>query len=329
MAEDNKTTVKTDQAKTNSEPKTEGLETTTTHDGDIAINKAPAVETSPEPIAETAPALADPIMPAAAPAPTTEPATPSTGMPPSPPMEPPVVLSEADITGKKEPESQEDLSDQIEVLTGEVQALEAKIEKLTSGVAGSPESQSDKKPDTLKMEPQPAISKDTKEMDKSLEMPEKKTDETLPSAVSETGKPVNDIYSKLSTGNTKAPDDNHKDLNDDATIDEGGSGVGTIGGVLTVFGLIALIFLLVSPLLKDIFGPTTWEAIKAIAWPTATISLVLGFILSLFSKAKTVMKLLGFLLALVSVVMLLAVLDYGSLLGPLSSMLDPIASFYR
>lgn len=335
------------QAKTE-EPKNtaiNGAETTTANDGSLAINQN-----------SQAPKAADTV----APAPKTELPKPEaspvleTPAAPTPAPDSPVVVSEADVAAaEKENDPHESLGEQIEVLTGEVQALEAKIEKLTSGVGetaveppvvkkdgetvlSTPPAEPPKDEEAAPVEAPPAPEKPVEpEVQKAPEPapappPVAPPAATIPTSnTSQPAKPVNDIYTKILSGpQGQTPPQDHKDLNDEATIEEGTSGVGTIGEVLIVFGLIALLGLLASPFLKATLG-SNWEAVKSIGWPTATISLGLGFILFLFNKGRAMFKLFAFVMLLISVVMLLAVFDYTSMLGPLSSFLDPIASFYK
>ncbi len=325
----------------------DSLETTTTNDGSIAVNQIVTPKTD-EPVKPT-----DPVVEEAKPAkvPATEPAKSPVGtedvMVQTPTPEVPVVVSEADVAAaQKENDPHESLSEQIEVLTGEVQALEAKIEKLTSGV-GEPTPTVMPVPEAPLSTPptEPVKAEEPTEVPKSDDaLPEKKEDGPIPAtapveaavtstatpAVREGAKPINDIYDKILAAphQNEAPAEQHKDLNDDATIEEGSTGLGTIGEVLVVFGLIALLILVASPFFKSTLG-TNWEALKSIGWPTASISLALGFILFLFNKGRVIFKIFALILLIVAAVMTAAVFNYGSMLGPLSGLLDPIASFYK
>jgi hypothetical protein len=316
------------------------LETTTANDGSLAINQASSAEEKPT---EDAPkADAKPIADAAAPAEDSLIQTPT-----APASDAPVVVSDADVAAvEKEADPHQSLAEQIEVLTGEVQALEAKIEKLTSGVneAAPPTATSEVAPVPAAPEPETANSSVPTETaqvttpsteEKKIESPippvapEASTPATVTSAPA-AATPVNDIYSKILSGpNGQSPEPTkHKDLNDDATIEEGTSGIGTIGEVLIVFGLIAFLILAASPFFKSTIGGN-WEALKSIGWPTATISLALGFLLFLFNKGRVVFKVLALLLTIVAAIMTAAVFDYGSMIGPLATLLGPIASFYK
>jgi hypothetical protein len=315
-----------DKPKEDTGKRVNGDETTTANDGDLAINK------TPEPSGATA--VTD------APAPTDVNIKPAD--------ESPVVLSEADIAAaQKENDPHESLGEQIEVLTGEVQALEAKIEKLTSGVgdAASPattptppiaksseETVVSTPPAVQPANPEPLVAPPVVETPKAPVKTETppivKKDEPKPS-IDQPAKPVNDIYSKvIGSSQGKTPPADHKDLNDEASIDEGTTGIGTIGEVLIVFGIISLLVLFASPFFKTTLAGN-WEAVKSIGWPTAAISLVLGFLLFLFNRGRAGLKFLAFILFILAAVMTLLVFDYGSLLGPLAPMLEPIASFYK
>ncbi len=256
----------------------------------------------------------------------------------------PVVVSDADVAAvEKENDPHASLAEQIEVLTGEVQALRSKIERLTSGVvqtppappispsnssqakssspSPAPKSASDDQPPpvaekSVPLSTHPSVALSASPSKSSLNVPP-------PPATA----PVNDIYAKIlnppEEGRAK-----HKDLNDDATLSEESSGIGTIGEVLIIFGFVALLLLAASPFVRANIG-TNWDALKSIGWPTATISLGLGSLLFLFNRGRVLLKVFGFLLLFVAGLMTAAVFDYGSTLGPLSGLLDPIASFYR
>ncbi len=325
MADTAKKDEKTEETKptTPAEKPAESPETTTANDSSIAINQdAPSADVKP----------AEPQATPAAPKPdATEETliqTPTA----------PVVVSDADVAAaEKEADPHQSLSEQIEVLTGEVQALEAKIERLTSGVGDSPITPTSTEPEKPVEIPPMAVPAPVEEVKAVEAIPEEPkveaappvASQTVPVAVTSTTAvtPVNDIYEKLMTSPTQSPQA-HKDLNDDTTIEEGTSGIGTIGEVLIVFGIIAFVILGASPFFKSMIG-TNWEALKSIGWPTATISLALGFLLFLFNKGRLVFKIFALLLTLVAAIMTAAVFDYGSMLGPLSNLLDPIASFYK
>jgi hypothetical protein len=299
------------------------LETTTTNDSSLAIN-------------QEAPAAA-PAAPEAEPK--AENKTPSTDATEDTLIQTPtqpVVVSDADVAAaEKEADPHQSLAEQIEVLTGEVQALEAKIERLTNGVGEAPVPIPVEKPadnPVVPIPPAPEVAETpVPEVEKQ---PEPVTPTVQPQAAAmpdpapKATTPVNDIYDKLLNTPAQTPSPTHKDLNDDTTIEEGTSGIGTIGEVLIVFGIIAFVILGASPFFKSMIG-TNWEALKSIGWPTATISLALGFLLFLFNKGRLVFKIFALLLTLVAAIMTAAVFDYGSMLGPLSNLLDPIASFYK
>ena len=298
--------------------KVEGLETTTTNDNAIAINQtdssAPETVSKPpaekvEPVAEEKKTPEQPVATATA----------------------PIIVSEADVAAaQKESDPHESLSEQIEVLTGEVQALEAKIEHLTGGLNTTAEAQPAEKP-AAETTPPLKAAEAPESIVSTPTVAETPTPAVEPAKPESTPtKPVNDIYANVESNAQRgqtAPS-GHKDLNDDATLDEETSGIGTIGEVLVVFGLIALLLLLVSPLLKSMVGGS-WDAIKSIGWPTTVISLGLGFLLYLFNKGRALFKIFALLLVIVSAVMYLAIFDYSSYLGPLAEMLSPIASFYK
>lgn len=326
----------------------ENPEVTTTNDTSIAINQPAKPDTAsgePEKTADSVPATST----------ETEPKT-EDSLIQTPEKAAPVVVSDADVAAaEKESDPHSSLSEQIEVLTGEVQALQAKIEKLTSGVTDVPtsvpaavpaptdESVAVATPPTasLPVREEPAESSSMTELEKTDEQPitpqpieqkvevssEKPNEVPTTPAAPQAATPVNDIYTKILDQHKEDPKP-HKDLNDDATLEEGSSGIGTIGEVLIVFGLISFLILAASPFVKTTIG-TNWEALKSIGWPTATISLGLGFLLFLFNRGRAVFKIFAFLLLLIAGLMTAAIFDYSSMLGPLSGLLDPVASFYR
>jgi hypothetical protein len=318
-----------DQVKTDPVASQSNAALTTANDGAIEINKT-------APVAAPPPAPADPARPAPA---------------DKPVAEPPVVINEADIAAsQKENDPHESLSEQIEVLTGEVQALEAKIEKLTSGaVEGAdtePVSPEVKKSDETIVSTPPSVQPTNPEPAVLPPTPEMKDNATAPAglsvppadsapilkpdeaAASKSAKSVDDIYTKvLSTPQGKQDSSDHKDLNDDASIEEGMSGIGTVGEVLVVFGMLALMVLFASPFFRT-YVEGSWEAIKSIGWPTATLSLALGFVLFLFNKGRVLVKVLAFILLLVAAIMTVTVFDYP-VLGPLSSYIEPIVALYK
>lgn len=325
---------------------TADLSTTTANDGSLAINQVePAASSSDKKeVANDSKSEASTDAPAA---PATEDTLIQTPVAAS--STAPVIVSDADVAAvEKENDPHQSLAEQIEVLTGEVQALEAKIEKLTGGVT-EPTPQTAPEPITAPVAETPlqkskAPTAPVEEKETSSDSVPPAVDSTSasvpvtpPSTVPESNvsapvaaTPVNDIYTKVLAGQTGAPSSpsSHKDLNDDTTIMEGTSGIGTIGEVLIVFGLISLLILGASPFLKSTIGGN-WEALKSIGWPTVTLSLTLGFILFLFNKGRIVFKIFTLLLALIAAVMTAAVFDYGSMLGPISNLVDPIASFYK
>ncbi len=305
---------------------------TTTNDGAIAINQAPGQKTD---------STTEPVTPVEeVPATVTPPASPASNEP--------VILSEKDVADTPTVEPTEDLAEHIESLTGEVQALEAKIEKLTSGVAANASEENTSMP--VPPVEQPKVAEEKVEPAEKIEMPiEEKAPEpvttekpkvteeeviTTPPTppVQTAAKPVDDVYGKVLSSmsdDRKVNDkDTHKDLNDDASLDEGVSGLGIIAQVLIVFGIIAFLGLLASPFYKEILG-SNWSAIGAIAWPTAVISLVLGFLLSIFTKVAVSTKIFGFILALFGGLLYIGISGHASWLGPLQSVLDSIVSFYK
>jgi len=294
-----------------------GLETTTAHDGDIAINNETATTPTPLLTPETPPSLSVPE------------STPTVA-------EAPVVITPEDITppvATSEPSSNNNqLQDEIETLTGEIQALEAKIDRLTGNIS-TPEPEKKAEPTPLSTAPLtteslPSVKEiKAKEGSKSAPfppLPESAGGVNMPPKA-KISTPITDIYAKVEQ-REKAASPTNFSKTDDATIEEDhGSGMGLVGEVLAIFGAVIFLVLLASPLFKDMVGPDLWEAIKSIGWPTALVSLVIGFLLFLFAKGKLGLKILFGLLLVMASVIYLSIIGYADFLGSLGS----VFSFYK
>lgn len=302
MAEESATKETTASEKQKTEtPTSNELETTTAKDGSLPINVSVPVAT------ETVPPATPPVT-------TAEP-------------EKPIVVSEADLNLPVEaPESKEtdhtQITTEIENLSGEIQALEAKIDRLTGNiktVENAPEAPMPAKEVVAPVEPKVETKLEAKEEMKST--PEISTDPKK--------SPVDDIYSRVAAqeknqdGTLKTPD------SDEAQELSTGSSVGVIGEVLIVFGVITFILMGAYPLYSSLLSADIGEAVKLIGWPTTVVGLAIGSLLSLFSKGKLATKIIGFIILLISIVFYFGIAGFERFLGPLAGMLESVFSFYR
>lgn len=317
---------KTDDKAPIATPPAPSPETQTANDQTLAINKMAPLNDVP--VADEAPAKAVDAPNFGVPADTAEKSPISE---PTPAAEvkkddTAVMISEADVekvteTPPAEKPSQEAANSQIEMLTGEIQALEAKLEKLTGGIS-STSTETPVKPEPLKTEEK--IVEKPAEPIKLENTAEKKPDTSAKA-------PVDDIYSKVLERSMKEsqplPDD-ADDISVDSEEHES-SALGTIGEVMVMFGLVVLLALLALPLYKTALSNDLSEAFRLIGWPTSTISLFIGFILLLFTKGKVVMKIATFIFFLLAAVMLLGAFNYTQFLGPLTDPLQSVFTFYK
>lgn len=295
------------------------LETTTSKDGDLPVNKlgesAPTpAPTTPTPApAETAPEETTLINTGSALASEQAAAVPEKPISTNGRIqsETPIVVSESDVVTN--PSSPEHLAEEIETLSGEIQALESKIDRLT-GNASSIEPKNEAPRTAEAPKPMPAATTPPPPV-----MPDKK-----PTA-------VNDIYSKVAERTKESEEKEKQSMQTAEGAEDIGvfSGVGTIGEVLAVFGYVIFLAMIFSPFYKQMLADNLWDATRSIGWPTAAISLFLGFVLLLFANGKVILKLSVFLFFLVSVVIYLGISGYGRFLGPLEQYLDSILTFYR
>lgn len=305
--------------KTEEKPKEpiNGLETTTAHDGDIAINN-------------------DTV---ATPAPLLTPETPASLSVPSAPSVPPVgteaavVVTAEDVAPPIVPEtaSNSQLQDEIETLTGEIQALEAKIDRLTGNISAvEPEKKPEISPpatSSLMSESLPPVKDKNKQESKPVPFPPLPESSATSSGTPKpkTNTPITDIYAKVEQREKNANSTQFAKTEDAVMEEDHGSGMGLVGEVLAIFGSVIFVALLASPLFKDMIGTDLWEAVRSIGWPTALVSLGIGFLLFLFTKGKVGLKILFGLLLLIAAVIYVSILGYADLLGPLG----PVFSFYK
>ncbi len=240
---------------------------------------------------------------------------------------PSVVVSEADIEATKD--ESEHLSEQIEVLTGEIQALESKIEHLTGSPATdskiAPMAEPELMAPPVHQAPAPEHSQTNPPAPSPATSPETNSHSVATPVPITNNRPVTDIYAKVAEKEKEAQIKEEK-AHDGS---EHTSGIGTIGEVLAVFGIIFFVILLASPLLKGILSTDLVNTVKQIGWPTATVCLLLGFLFSLALKGKGLLKIVSFLFFLISAVMTLAAMGQTNLLGPLANIFQPLFDFYK
>ncbi len=295
-----------------------GLETTTAHDGDIAINNDTVATPAPLLTPETPPSLSVPSAPSV------------------PPVvaEAPVVVTAEDIAPPPVPEpatNNNQLQDEIETLTGEIQALEAKIDRLTGNISAvEPEKKPEISPlatSPLMNESLPPVKDKDKQESKPVPFPplpeSSATSSGLPKPKAST--PITDIYAKVEQREKNSNSTQFAKTEDAVMEEDHGSGMGLVGEVLAIFGSVIFAALLASPLFKDMIGTDLWDAVRSIGWPTALVSLGIGFLLFLFTKGKVGLKILFGLLLLIAAVIYVSILGYADLLGPLGS----VFSFYK
>lgn len=329
-----------DKAVDNSTPATPEpnlLETTTVKDGHLPINVS----------VPTAPSSAVGVV------------TPVATVP-----ETPILVTEAEVAPTES--NGAGLADEVESLSGEIQALEAKIDRLTGSVKPVVDSSADLSAEASAKEGTSSSTGvttktelTTTETATTVEAPAKvdvlvpadgpKPTEPIetasspilsaaPSPAPPTTPPptksesktvgINDIYSKVAQSQKEA-DTPAKPSPDDAEDVTSGSSVGTIGEVLAVFGVIIFMIMGAFPFYESMMPEGIIEAIRSIGWPTAVVSLALGFLMSLFSHGKITTKIFTVIILIFAVVLYLGVAGFQSYLGPLGPMLESIFSFYR
>lgn len=236
--------------------------------------------------------------------------------------EAPILVSESDVKVVSTPPAagaEQHLAEEVETLSGEIQSLQAKIDRLTSGTSVSTE----KQPSIPKEEiaPQPAA---------PIVPVVDKPAETSPPKSKSSGA-INDIYAKVSAREKEA-----SDKADDLAASSSGAedvsrvgSLGTIGEALIVFALIVFLLMLATPLLKSMIPESVLPAVKSIGWPAASGAFLIGLILMLFTKGKKTTKILAGVLVILSAIMFLGTGSYSTYLGPLAGLLDSVFSFYR
>ncbi|OGD62703.1 hypothetical protein A3A71_01655 [Candidatus Berkelbacteria bacterium RIFCSPLOWO2_01_FULL_50_28] len=248
--------------------------------------------------------------------PPTEPKTENSG-------ETPILVSESDVKVAATPSSvgaEQHLAEEVETLSGEIQSLQAKIDRLTSGTSVSTEKQPSTSNDVLAS--QPTTSPIIPVVNKPAETSGPK---------SKSSGAINDIYAKVSAREKEASDkaDDLAASSSGAEDVSGAGSLGTIGEALIVFGLIVFLLMLATPLLKSMIPESVLPAVKSIGWPAASGAFLIGLILMLFTKGKKTTKILAGVLVILSAILFLGTGSYSTYLGPLAGMLDSVFSFYR
>lgn len=289
-----------EQVLVDSNARVNGLETTTANDGSIPLNQGTEPTVKEITVAEEAPAITKEVA-----------STPEVVLPEKTPAVESIVIKPEDVQSTEQPATDQ-LQERIEQLTGEIQALEAKIERLTSGTVAAPD----------------AVAADEVATSEKPAAPEKPTIKEAPPVVPTSStapipaaiptmpnvNPVQDLYNTKSVSSAEPQEPRP-------------SALGVIGEVLTILGMIVTILLAITPLFKELIGSDLQSVISSVGWLTAVITLGLGFLLS-FAGAKAAIKLVAFIFLLIAGLMYVGI-SYPSLLGPLEDTLGSVFDFYR
>ncbi len=252
------------------------------------------------------------------------PAVPATPAVVNPLAEPTLVIPESDVKQATKDEvspieqvDQTKLSEEVEVLNGEVKALEDRIDKMVN---------SDKPVNTGAdiFEDKPA---EDSSIAPKVPEPEKKKDagSSVPIKTS-SNMPLNDIYPKR---NEAAIPNSTADVKAEVAEDHEESVIGMIGEVVGTIGIFLFIMLALSPVYKSVFSSSSWDAVKLIGWLTALASLFIGFILSLFSRGKWATKILLLIFMLLALVMFLGINGSDSLKTTIDGLTGGYLSYLR
>ncbi len=265
-----------------------------------------------------------------------------------PVAEQPLVVSEADVkqaaTGTEPVIAA--INDEIEVLTGEIQALESKIDRLS----GSVETPTPQKVESAPIEKAPEPTKPAEEVKPQVEpiapppaplvenkpeiekvepkveaKPEVKPTET--NKPSEITKGVNDIYQKITNEQKKAEEDQKEEDVIDAK-----SGfvdiLGTVSDIISVFGVIVFLGMMLMPFYKSYLSESIVEATKSIGWLSAGGCLAAALLLSLPVKGKWATKAMLLVFLLLVALMWLGI-NNNSLLSAVEPYLGTLFGHYR
>jgi len=220
----------------------------------------------------------------------------------------PVTVTEEEVNKVKEPM---DLDNKIEILAGEIQSLEARIDRLVSSATPlSNYSGFNERPAETAKSTQatvtPAVSNPVK-----------------PVPVS--SKPADDIY----TANETKAKQTQMGADDEGETDDSRSIAGGIGSLLVSLGIVIMIIILALPLVKEMIGKNIFAVSQGVGWPLVLGLLGIGGIVLLFSTGRMVVKILALVFLLIAALMYMGVLGYASFLGPLGPSLGSVFSFYR
>lgn len=237
---------------------------------------------------------------------------------PTPPAaidgEAPVVVSDQDVAAQPTPEQ---LTDQIEVLTGEIQGLESKIERLTGSAASAsaplPAPAPVVKPTTIAAEVNSFVT----------------TPPTLPATTKPSANTISDIYPKSTIRDDAGPLPTNKEKNEELNTPDGAkTAMLIIAEVLIFFGIITFLLIAASPLYKAAVGEIVIGVLFSIGWPVTIVTSALGIVASFIAKDTWGLRSVAIIVLLFG---LLLYLGTGTLvsLGPVATLFEPLFSFYR
>ena len=181
------------------------------------------------------------------------------------------------------------MADEIEVLSGEVQALESKIDKLVGGMTvtlttNNPQNNNFKSVSTVK-------------------------------------NPLSDVYQSIADKSQETAEEEVQISEDDSA-----GPVVMISQVLVVVGVILLLILMFLPALKGFLGDN-FKVFSNIGWPTALSMLLIGFLIILFKSGYGMFKVLTAVLLLIFTFFYMGIGDM--LPESIAGMLSTIFSYYR
>lgn len=256
----------------------------------------------------------------------------------------PVVVSEADVESVSD--SSERLMTQIENLTGEIQALESKIDRLTGNATNTSATPAPSEQSQLQTPVPPVLNQDISvaKVQETLQVPQPTvetpvppvpTPQVIPTTPVPTpgakGSAINDIYNRLDnqhqqektkTGET-ARNENLGDLTSDQPS---AGGAEKISEILAVIGIILFLAMIGSGFLRTQIGEF-YTTIQDIGWLASLGVIGIGFIISLFVKGRGSLKVLMVLFLLLAAAMYLGLsTEYVQFLEPF---LGPFFELYR
>lgn len=210
------------------------------------------------------------------------------------------------------------IAEQMEFLTGEIQALHNKIDQFTQSLPTK------EAPLTHSPETSIPVSGSTASASPADSRPVNINKGTPNPA------PVVDLYNNVTEQQKRADKEFEKiKTNEAIETKEDRSVPGTIGTVLIVLGLLAQVAVGAAPLLKDMIPAEVWPLVGSVGYLTAISSLAIGLMFTFFAPGRKLLKILGIIVLVLSIVVYLGVLGLASYLGPLSSVLTTAANFYK